>query len=97
MRPLALPGAPVELAEPQVAVGDERAHAARFGDGQRLLVMSRAALGVGPVGMGRDVTKQVWHVGREPRMTWRGFDRAIAQVPCHVEPAKAIARRDSSA
>ena len=62
---LALARAPVELAEPEVAVGDERAHAAPFGERQRLLVVGRAALGIEPVGMRRDVAEQVQRMGRE--------------------------------
>src|SRR5262245_33352588 len=40
---LALARASVELAEAEVAVGDERPHAARLGERQRLAVMSVAA------------------------------------------------------
>src|SRR2546426_5570263 len=54
---LALARAPGELAEAEVAVRDERAHAARLGEGQRLAVVGLAALGVEPVGMDRDVAE----------------------------------------
>ena len=56
----------VELAEPEVAVGDERAHAARLGKRQRLAVVGLAALGVEPVGMGRDVAEQMQRMGHAP-------------------------------
>ena len=87
LRLLALAGAPVELAEAEVAVGDEGPHAARLGERQRLAVVGLAALGVEPVGIGRDVAEQVQRMGREPGMT-RIFDRALAQAPRLVEPAE---------
>src|SRR5262245_53471531 len=43
---VALAHAPIEPAEPEVAVGDEGAHAARLGEGQRLPVVSFSALGI---------------------------------------------------
>ena len=79
---------PIELAEAEVAVGDERAHAARLGEGQRLAVVSLAALGVEPVGMGRDVAEQVPRMGREPRVTRREFERTVAKAARLVETAK---------
>jgi hypothetical protein len=51
-----------------MAVGDERAHTARFGERQCLAVVSLAAFCVEPVGMGRDVAEQVQRMGREPRL-----------------------------
>ena len=63
---LALARLAVELAEAEVAVGDEGSHAARLGERQRLAVVGLAALGVEPVGMGRDVAEQVQRMGREP-------------------------------
>src|SRR6266849_3888521 len=44
LRLVALARARVELAEAEVTVGDERAHAARLGEGQRLTVVGLAAL-----------------------------------------------------
>src|SRR4030095_3381131 len=85
LRLLALARAPVELAEAEVAVGDERAHAARPGEGQRLAVVGLAARGIEPVGMGRDVSQQVESVGRVPEVTRSGFDCAVGQVPRIVE------------
>src|SRR5262245_24002704 len=57
LRLLALARAAVELAEAEVAVGDERAHAAWLGECERLAVVGLAALGIEPVGMGRDVAE----------------------------------------
>jgi hypothetical protein len=55
-----------ELAEAEVAAGDEGAHAAWLGERQRLAVVGLAALGIEPVGMGCDVAKQVQRMGAEP-------------------------------
>ena len=76
---LALARAPVELAEAEVAVGDERAHAQRLGEGQGLAIVGLGALGVEAVGMGRDVAEQVqsW---APPRLTREEFERAVAQA-----------------
>jgi hypothetical protein len=69
-------------------VGDERAHAARLGERQRLAVVDLAALGIESVGMSCDVAEQVRRVGRIPRC--RG-EASIAQSPNArrlVEPAE---------
>ena len=71
-----------------MAVGDERAHAARLGEGQRLAVVGLAALGIEPIGMGRDVAEQMQRMGREPGLGLIGFDRPVAQAPRLVEPAE---------
>jgi hypothetical protein len=63
---LPLAGMPVELAEAELAMRDERSHAARLGEGQRPAVASLAALGIEAVGMRRDVAEQVQRMGREP-------------------------------
>ena len=83
-----LPVAPRELAEAEMAVGDERAHAARLGQRQRFAVVGLGALGIEPVGMGRDVAEQVQRMGREPGVRRRIFERAVAQAPRLVEPAE---------
>jgi hypothetical protein len=88
LRLLPLAGAPIELAEAEVAVGDERAHAARLGEGPRLAVVGLAALGIEPIGMGRDVAEQMDRMGREPDVARGGFDRSLAQAPRFVEPAE---------
>src|ERR1700675_3774348 len=80
--------APVELPKAEMAVGDEGAHAARLGQRQRLAVVDLAAFGIEPVGMGRDIAKQMQAKDREPGVTRRGFARAVAQAPRLVEPAE---------
>src|SRR5262249_13805449 len=87
-RLFALARARAQLPEAEVAVGDERAHAARLGEGQRLAVMGLAALGIEPGGVGRDVTYQVERVGRVPGLMRRGLHRAVAQASRVVETAE---------
>src|SRR5262249_38379920 len=87
-RLLALARAREELPEAEVAVGDERAHAARLGEGQRLAVVRLAALGIEPVRVGRDVSEQVERFGRVPGLTRRGLHRAVAQALRVVETAE---------
>jgi hypothetical protein len=65
----------IELAQAEVAVRDERAHAARLGESQRLAVVGLAALAVEAVGMGCDVSEQVPRMGREAGLTRRGLER----------------------
>ena len=77
-----------ELAEAEVAAGDQRAHAAWLGEGQRLAVVGLATLGIEPVGMGCDVAKQVQRMGGKPGVTLRGFDPAVAQTLRLVEPVQ---------
>ena len=88
LRLLALACAPVERAEAEMAVGDERAHATRLGEGQRLAVVGLAALRIEPVGVGRDVTEQEERMGCEPGLTRRELKRAVAQALRVVETAK---------
>jgi hypothetical protein len=57
LRLLPLASVPVEPAQAEVAVGDERAHATGLGERQRVPVVGLAALGVEPVGMGRDIAE----------------------------------------
>src|SRR5215813_11341715 len=57
LRLLAFAGALVEFAEAEVAVGDEGAHAASFGKGQRLAIVSVAPLGIETVAMGRNIAE----------------------------------------
>ncbi len=88
LRLLALAGAPVELAEAEVAVGDERAHATRLGEGQRPVIVGFAGLGVEPVGVGRDVAEELVRVGRGSGVARTELDGAIGQAPGLVEPAE---------
>src|SRR5438552_14378919 len=60
MRLLALARAPGELAEAEVAVGDERAHAELAGERQRLAVVAFSVLGAA---CRRDVTGEAEGVG----------------------------------
>src|SRR5215467_13446873 len=66
LRLLTLARACEQLAEAEVAVGDERAHAARLGERQRLTVIRLAALGIEPRRVGRDVAKQMERVSSRP-------------------------------
>src|SRR2546422_11391949 len=56
----------VELAETELAVGDERTHAARLGERQCLAVVGLAAVCVEPVGVSRDVAEQAQCMCCEP-------------------------------
>src|SRR5215467_11965468 len=56
-RLLVLARARAQLPEAEVAVGDERAHAERLGEGQRLAVVGLAALGIELVWKDRAVTE----------------------------------------
>src|SRR5262245_43366080 len=69
LRLRALARAPVELAEAEVAVGDEGAHAARLGERERLAVMDLAPVCFEAVGMGRDVAEQVQRIWGIPEFT----------------------------
>ena len=56
-----------------MAVGDERAQAARPGEGQRLAVVGLAPVGIEPVGARRDEAEQAqgtWLVGRRASAPW---------------------------
>jgi len=88
LRLLSVACAPVELGEAEVTVGDEGTHAPRLGEGQRLVIVGLAALGIEPVGMGRDVAEQVQRMGRIPKVTRREFDGAVTQALRLVEPAE---------
>src|SRR5262249_12928471 len=88
LRLLALARAPVELAEAEVAVRDEGAHAARLGECQGIAVVGLAAVGVETVRMGHDVAGEVRCIGGESGVTRRGPDRAATQALGLVEPTK---------
>ena len=61
-----LPVPLIQLAEAVVAMGNERARAARLGQRQRLAVVGLAGLGVEAFGMGRNVAAQMQSVGYQP-------------------------------
>src|SRR5215475_13751665 len=88
MRLLALVRAAVEPAEAEVAVGNERAHAARLGEGQRLGVVGLSALTIELIRMSGEVTEQMSRMGCESRETRGGFERALAQMLCLAEPTQ---------
>jgi len=56
----------VELAEAEVAVGDEGAHAARLGESQRFSVLELGAVWIESVDMGCDIAEQLQRVGGGP-------------------------------
>src|SRR5271166_415176 len=85
---LCLADAAGELAQAEMAVGDQRAHPVQSGECQRLPVVGGPVFGIEPVGMGRDVAEQAQRMGPEARLAPRGFDRTIAQAPRLVEPAE---------
>src|SRR5262245_31973657 len=85
LRLFALARAPVELAEAEVAVGDEGAHAARLSEDRCFVVVSCATLGIEPVGMGRDVAEQEQSMRREPGLTQRRFDGSVGKASRLVE------------
>src|SRR5262245_31005523 len=70
----------VELAEAEVAVGDQGAHATRLSEGQRFAIVTFTACGVEPVGMSCDVAQQVQRMGRAPRLTRTSFDCTVAEA-----------------
>ena len=69
-------------------MGDERPHAARLGERQRLSVVDLTVLGVEPVGMGRDVGEQVQRIGSDAMARRRRCDRAFAQTLRLIEPVE---------
>ncbi len=79
---------PVELAEAKVAVGDDRAHAARFRERQRLAIVGLTARGIELIDVGRDVAEELQCMGCESRLARREFERAIAQAPRVLEPTQ---------
>src|SRR5215471_14637725 len=71
-----------------IAVGDQRAHAVRLGERQRLLVVSHAAFSIELVGMGCQVTEKMQRMGPKAGLALRGLNRAIAQVPGLIESSE---------
>ena len=80
LRLLARARAQVDLAETEVAVGDEGAHAEPLGERQRLAILSLAALGIELVGVGCDIAEQVPRMGLEPRLGRTEIERAFAET-----------------
>ena len=65
MRLMTIARAPVELAETEVTVGDEGAHAARLGERQRFPVGRLGLLNIGGTGVGMDFGQRE----QRPRLT----------------------------
>src|SRR5262245_36803549 len=88
LRLLALARAPVELAEAEVAVGDEGTHAARLGQRQRRAEVGLAVLGIERSVMGRNVAEEMVRVSSGSRVARTGLDRAIGLAQGIVQPAQ---------
>src|SRR5215467_3521414 len=88
LRSRAFASAPIELAEAEVAVGDEGDHAARFGEHQRCAVADLAGLWVEAVGIGRDVAELVLRMGSKPRLTRGRLKRTAGTDLRLVEPVQ---------
>src|SRR6516165_4919474 len=71
-----------------MAMCDERAHALRLCNCQRLSVVAHPASGVESVRMARDVAEQAQRVSRGARLASRGLDGAITKFPRLVNPAE---------
>src|SRR5882672_3202115 len=76
---LALAGAPVELAEAEVAVGDEGAHAEFAGKCQRLIVAGVSRLHLKGFAMRGDLAEEI----EDPR-----FDAALCTLPGQLQHAR---------
>jgi hypothetical protein len=62
----AVAGAPVQLAEAEVAVGDERAHAELRRESETLLEVGFCGLDLGRIAMGGDLARNPQGVGLDP-------------------------------
>ena len=85
---LRLTAAAIELAQPEMAMGDEWTHPVQLGERQRCSVMGRAGFGIEQVLMGRDVPEQTVGMSRKTGLAPRGCNRARAQAPCFIEPTE---------
>jgi hypothetical protein len=79
LRLVALARAPVEPFETQVAVDGEGAHAARFGEGQRVVILSLGALGIEPIRMTRDGAQQLQSLDCSTRVAGKGLNDVVGQ------------------
>src|SRR5262249_18737488 len=64
------------------------ASAGRRGEGQRLAVVGLTALGIEPIGMGRNVAEEGLRMGHKPVVTGRGFESAVGQTLRRAEPTE---------
>ena len=85
---LGFAGAAMQLAETEVAVGDERAHAVALRERQCIQVVPDTALVVETAGAGFDVAEQMAGVSGETGLALRCLDRALRKAARLVEPAK---------
>src|SRR5215831_1585823 len=69
-------------------MGDERAHAAQLGEGQRLLVVGHAAFSIDFFWNDWAPTEKMQSMGPKAGLVLRGYDRAIAQVPRLLESSE---------
>src|SRR5580698_6771449 len=81
-------GAAMDLAETEVAVGDQRAHAVALRQRQRVAKVAGAALVVETLRIGFDIAEQMMGVGGETGLARRCFDRAFGKAVRFVEPAE---------
>jgi hypothetical protein len=85
---LGFAGAAMDLAETEMAVGDQRAHAVALRQCQRVAVVADAALVVETIGIGRDIAEQMVSMGGETRLARRRFDGALRKDARFVELAE---------
>src|SRR5580700_10349403 len=81
-------GAAMDLAETEVALGDQGAHAVALRQRQRVAVVADAALVVETLRIRFDVAEQMMGVGGETGLTRRCFDRAFGKAARFVELAE---------
>ena len=79
----------MELAQTEVAVSDQRAHAVALCERQRLAVVADAALmASNRSACGRNIAEQMVGVGGEAGLARRRFDGALRKVARFVELAE---------
>jgi hypothetical protein len=71
----------IQLAKPEMAVSDEGTHFPRLGERQCFAILVLGALGIEPIGMGRDGAEQVPRISRTPGLALIGFDLSLAITP----------------
>ena len=83
----AVAGAPVELAEAEVAVGDEGAHAEVGGSRQRLLIGGLSLLDAGRVGLRGDLTEKPPRprLGPALRLSARHLETRLPVLPSALQ------------
>jgi hypothetical protein len=90
MRLLALANALVELAEPEVTVGEKRAHAERLAEGQRLTIVVLCGLYVVTISMRSDVAEEPEgpRFASPPALTTCNIESAPSGAICILEPSQ---------